>query len=201
MDGERPQKLTTVRKEEIGLPAELNLMYLDSLTNYQVNVQRAQRQITGSSDVLTIQLPLALEPNDAKQICAKLFAQVWTERNGHSIAVSKKYLHLDPGDVITVTESGVVHTVRIETVQYVGGVISMEIVNEDAGSYVSDEEGFTLPPPDEIVVEYPGPSLLVVVDVPSVGRTTVPGVFLAVQGYTPYWKGAIVLRSPAQGAV
>ena len=198
---ERPQQLISARQEELSLPAELNFMYLDSLTNYQVNVQRAQRQVTDSKEKLTVRVPIALEPDDAKQMCAKLFSSTWTERVGHTITVSRKYMHLDPGDVITITEGGVVHTVRIETMQYGAGVITMELVNEDAGSFLSTEEGFTLPPPDDIIIEYPGPSLLVVVDIPVFPRGIVPGVLLAVQGYSDYWKGAQVLRSPPQGTV
>lgn len=198
---ERPQQLVTSRQEEIGMPFELNLMYLDALTNYQMNVQRAQRHLTNSKDALTIRLPIVFEPSDAKQVCAKLFQQAWTERTGHTIIVSRKYARLDSGDVITVTEGGIVHTVRIETIQYGAGTITMELVNEDAGSYVSDEVGFELPPPDPIVVEYPGPSLLVVVDIPYFPRGIVPGVVLAVQGYSEFWKGAQVLRSPPQGVV
>lgn len=201
-NSERPQQLITTRQEEIGLPAELNFMYLDALTNYQVNVQRAQRrQTTSSKDVLTVRTPVALEPDDAKQICAKMYNAAWTERTGHTIIVSRKYMHLDPGDVITVTEDGVAHTVRIETMQYGAGIISMELVNEDAGSYISLEEGFELPQPDEIIVEYPGPSLLVIVDIPFFPIGIVPGVVLAVQGYSEFWKGAQVLRSPPQGVV
>lgn len=201
VNAERPQQLITMWQEELSLPAELNFMYLDSLTNYQINVQRAQRQNTASKEILTVRMPIALEPNDAKQICAKLFSSTWTERVSHTITVSKKYMHLDPGDVITITEGGVTHTVRIETIQYGAGVITMELVNEDAGSFLSIEEGFELPPPDDIIIEYPGPSLLVVIDIPVFPRSIIPGVLLAVQGYSEDWEGAQILRSPPQGTV
>lgn len=194
--GERPQQLITSRREEIGMPAELNLLYVDPHTDYQINIQRAmKRQLTQSKEILSIRLPVALDQNVAKQICAKMFQQIWTERIGHTIVISRKYMYLDPGDVITIIEGGIQHTMRIELIQYGRGVITLETVNTDAAAYISEEEGNTIPPPDPPPIKHTGPTMLVIVDVPAMYRGVDPMVFLAVTGYTDDWVGSAIQRS------
>lgn len=200
VDSERPQELITSRQQELELPRTVEVSYVDYTADYQIGVQRASRQITQSDQVYGLQLPIALSHDAAKQICVKTLANIWMERNRHIALVPRQYSYLDPSDVMTLTEDSNIHTVRLEQIDYQGGVLALNLVNEDASVYSSDATGVPLPGTGH-GIDWPGPTILAIVDCPLLSSiTNSPGVYLATMGMTDAWQGAAVYKSNNGGA-
>lgn len=199
---ERPQKLITQRQEELTLPREVRLTYIDPSTNYLVGVQRECRLITVSENIFDVKLPMAMETDAAKQACEKHLANAWMQRTRHTLIVPRQYVYLNSGDVITVTENGNTHIVRIEEMSHGAGIITLKVVNENASVYESEAVGAELPTPDELEVDYPGATELVILDIPLLQSShNFVGVYVATQGYTTNWRGAIIERSGVGGTL
>lgn len=195
------QRLITTRVHELDLPYEIDVMYIDPLANYVTGMQRERRLVTAGHGIVKMRVPVVLEADDAKQICVKHLALAWTARTSHQFELSRKYAYLEPGDVITVTEGGLQHTLRIQQIDYGGPVLAVQAVDEDATVYESDAEGTVIDVEDE-EVDYPGASYMTIVDSPLTSSShATPGVYLAVMGYTTAWQGAVVWKSPPLGAI
>ncbi len=192
---ERPQELVTTRRQELELPVRVDVTYIDKDANYVVGNQSEQRMITQSDELLTLRLPIAMDKDTAKQIAVKRLAAEWAGRIRHTIQTHRGYSWLNPADIITVTEGDFIHKSRIEIMGFGGGVITFQLVNEDSEVYISDATGAELPP-EEPDVQYPGPTLLVLIDCPIVNTVNnKSGFYIAVVGYTSYWTGASIVQS------
>lgn len=193
--GEAPQRLTSIRQQELELPRAIEVAYIDKDANYCIGAQRASRQIALSQEMRTIRLPIVLSHDDAKQIAHSHLMSIWIERMRHQTTVHRGYTYLDAGDVITITEDGTIHTVRLERIGYGGGIISLDLVNESAEAFVSDATGIELPT-DDPDVNYPGTTLLVLIDCTLISTANnKPGLYVATMGYTPTWTGASIFRN------
>ena len=192
---ERPQALVSTRQQELELPSVLEIQYFDRDANYETGMQRDRRLITQSREVRTLQLPLAMDADTAKQLAVKCLAIVWAERTHHQLSLSRTYAYLDPGDVVTITESNATHTLRIEKIDYSGGLLNIEAVSQSTSAYESDAPGVPTPI-DEDEVVYPGPTTLRLIDAPLWDTSNNEcGLYLATMGKTSAWVGAYVLMS------
>jgi len=140
------QRLVSTRAEESSLPRVVNIQYSDRDTDYNVGTQTEQRAVGNSGGILTVNLPMCLTADEAKQIAVKTLGLVWESRVRQEFAVPRKYVILDPSDVVTIVESNASHVIRIDEVKNSGGVLRITGVNEDADLYLSDANGVPLPP-------------------------------------------------------
>lgn len=198
-DSNQPQKLITSRQQELELPRVVELAYIDYNADYATGVQRESRQVTSSSQMITLRMAIAMDHDEARQVCAKLLANAWMGRNRHFITVSREFAYLDSADVITLTEDDNVHTLRIEQPNYQGGVISLDTIAESASVYASDAPGVPLPG-EEQDVDWPGPTTLALIDCPLLSSSNnTPGIYVATLGMTGAWRGAIIYKSNDDG--
>jgi len=159
------EKLVTTKQQELELPDVIEVDYVNREANYDLNTQRANRVTVHTRDLTNISIPIVLSDDDAKRIAEKHLATIWTQRTRYVFTVSRKYVYLDPGDVVTLTVDGVIHTVRIEQMQHDAGVLEVEAVEENTADYTSaatgsSQEGVVDAPP----IEYGGPTKLVLLD-------------------------------------
>lgn len=124
------------RTQEIELPKHINVVYLNRLSNYQTSTQYSQREITSSREVETMDFPLVLSDQIAKNIADITLFSDWTGRTHYSFDLSIKYAQLDPADIITLNLSGVSHRMRI-TSTYIGspGIVRVSAISEDVSTY------------------------------------------------------------------
>lgn len=192
---ERPQELITTRMQELELPRRVEVIYCDAETNYEAGAQGSSRIITNSKEIITLQLPIALDKDEAKQIAEKHLAAAWAERTGHQFQIPRDYSYLDPADVVIINEGDFVHTVRIADIAFSGGMLAVTAANQDASAYVSDAEGVDMPGRDQDI-SYAGPTELVLVDGPLLQSTNnESGVYVAALGYLSQWSGAVIYKS------
>jgi hypothetical protein len=189
---DRPQELSTTRGQELELPPRLVVAYIDTDLAYESNVQYAERQVTDSTDVRAFSTPVAMDADAAAQVAEKRLSALWVGRTTHKLYLPRKYAYLEPSDVLEITEDGNTHRVRIEKVNYDGGVIELDVVDEIAGAYTSTATG-EAPAVLPAMRDYTGPTHAVVADVPLLQAVNnKPGVMLGGMGYAPGWRGGVV---------
>jgi len=169
--------VTVTRKQDMELPFEIAVKYLDSDFDYQ--------------------LPMALTADKAIQVAEVMLYNSWLQRNTFSLKVPPKYEYLDPGDVVTVTENSNVHVLRI-TESRIGDFIELEAIQELASVYDSSATGLERTGGQSLLGA--GPTLVTALDIPllrTVDNTA--GYYLALSGFNPNWYGASWYESLDQG--
>jgi hypothetical protein len=98
-------QLEQTRIEENELPYQVDVNYLDAASFYKVNVQYDRRLIGGSKVTIPVNIPVVFTSTQAKRIASALLYNAWVERQTALCKTTRKYLDLDPSDVITVVTS------------------------------------------------------------------------------------------------
>lgn len=141
-----PDKIKIIRQPEKSMPSVLEVEYFDVDRNYEKSIQRAVRQHTESQRQITVELPIAMDADKAAQIAHVLLHTYWTEQDSIPIFLNRKYLHLTPCDVITLTNGLESYTARITQIEEGDpGIISVKAVREDTLIYDTPQIGISQP--------------------------------------------------------
>jgi len=189
------------RAQEVELPKQVNVMYLNRLTGYQLSTQHAQRQVTESRDINTLELPLVLSDQTAKNIADITLYSSWLSRLSFEFTLPPKYVALEPADVIDVNAAGVPHRMRILSTRLISGGISVAAVAEDISSYDFYQvpgEGYMSDTDNKTLSE----TQLALLDIPALPGDGETQSFLRIAacGRAGGWKGAAIYRSEDAGA-
>lgn len=180
------------RRQELDLPVEININYLDASRDYETGSQRSRRQSTrGAKSIIKVVLPMVCTSAKAKQIAETRLFTAWAERERVKISLSRKYLALDPGDVIDIGDK----LIRISKVEIDGGVLEVQgVVVPESGvaSYAATDgcaNGST--EGDQEAVK----SQLYLMDLPLLrAEDDAAGVYVAISG-NDGWPGASLWRA------
>lgn len=137
--------ITEQRTQETELPTSLDVRYISLETDYKINPVNARRLIGDSSQVRTQDLPIVFMAAEAKQIVDVLMNNIWFERTNKTITLSKRYLMLEPTDVVTITtpDQGQIN-VRINSTSFsIPNLLSLQVAEEDLEVY----DGYVSPAP------------------------------------------------------
>lgn len=195
-----PPKVANSRKLETELPKEVAVQYIDSSAMYEVGSQYARRLTGQSSDPASLDLTIVLSAEEAAQLAELILYERWTSRNQIEITLSRKWSHLEPADVITVTADGITYTLRIDEKNESGGLIRLSCVTEDVSVYSPVATGVSLPD-NGLVVSATGPTVLRCLDIPLLRDVDESaGFYAAAAGYYSGWPGAELWVSRDDGA-
>lgn len=195
-----PDQMQTVRAQEMDLPMEVVLDYMDKDADYLTGTQYSRRMTTLSRNSTQLQMAIAIPASKAKQICDVLRAEAWTARTQRAIEVSSKYAYLEPTDVINVVKAGVTHTCRIVNKDESNGVIKLQLADEDPTIYTQNATAASLPAPVASVLPIL-PTRLQLMDIPLLrDQDDGVGFYLAACGYNAGWGGCQVYKSSDNGA-
>ena len=191
-----PDLITTNRLNEKELPREVNVVYPNSGNDYQQGEQRATRLITKSDLVRSVEVPVAMTDNDARQLADVLLFEAWVSRQDRTIQVSRKYLFLDPSEVITVTTASATFVLRIIDQSFgEPGILQLRCLDQSATVFSSGATGGASDPtktPPGLV----GSTLMALMDIPLLrDADDHPGFYMAARGFTTLWPGAVLFRS------
>lgn len=186
-----PPALDTTRAQELDLPLEIDIDYIDAGRNFEVNTQRARRIVTRAQAVQKIALPIVCAADAAKQIAETRLYTMWAERELVRIRISRRWLALDPGDVV---DLGTGNLLRVTHVNQVGGLMQVEgfyVTAAALDSAALADTGTTIDRP----LLAPFDSSLYLMDLPLLQATDdQPGVYAAATGL-PGWMGASLWRA------
>lgn len=189
---ETPPALDTIRAQELDLPVEVNIDYIDAGRDFEINSQRARRIVTRAQAVQKIALPVVCTSNTAKRMAETRLYAAWAERELVRVRVSRRWLVLDPGDVVDLDDG---RLLRVTAIHQAGGLMELEgfFVNEAAqSSTASADAGQGVDHPSLM----PLASTLYVMDLPLLqAADDQPGLYAAATGL-PGWNGASLWRAP-----
>lgn len=106
------------RIQDTEIPARVTVLYADPSLDYQPGAQREQRIFFPSPTMraeseVDINLPIAMNANEGREIAERLLYRGWVERSTISWKAPWEFVNVTPGDVVTLTIGGSTFTVRI----------------------------------------------------------------------------------------
>lgn len=189
---ETPPALNIIRAQELDLPREIDVDYIDLARNYEVNSQRARRGVTKSQSVQKINLPIVCSATNAKTIAETRLFALWAERDLVRMSVSRTWLALDPGDVVDLGNGSLL---RVTKIHQAGGLLEVEGFYVNAATYDSSASADIGSGIDRSAANATPNSQLYMLDVPLLqSADDQPGVYVAATGLDG-WKGATLWRA------
>ena len=138
--GSQPnERLQITYQEELSLPRELAVNYIDFNRAYGTGTQRFRRLNTNASSNTTLTLPIVFSADEAQEIAEVLHSNAWTERQVFNFRLGPKYMYLDPTDQITISlDTGGNHFIRLTKV-VIGrnGIVECEGVADSTSLYTA----------------------------------------------------------------
>ncbi len=182
------------RMQELELPVEVRVEYIDYNNDYNQGMQLARRLTTQSKHTVDIQLAIAMTSTYAAQVADITMRNVWAERDIYDFSLTREFLALDPCDLVTMPNGD---NVRIVTTEYTDpNFIKMMALRDVSAAYTSVEVGNSTSHeyPQSVIVE--GPTRLLLLDIPPLrDEDYLGGFYIAACGYYSGWKGCEVVRA------
>lgn len=104
--GKSPEKVILTRQQDLELPREIGLSFIDPARDYQTGYQRARRQTVASDIVRKTAHPLVISSDMAKTAAEIRLDLAWFGREAASFTLPPKYGDLLPGDILSLTIDG-----------------------------------------------------------------------------------------------
>lgn len=199
--GDDRQLLKVTRIQELELPREVNVTYINRGRNYQVGHQRATRNAVLSNELYTRELPIVFSDSEARYIADTALYEQWVSRIRYRFDVPMAYAALEPTDVVVVEEGALSHRMRIISVHSGRpGMVRVEAVAVDQSAYDNRFNAIDR----ETAINAPvlqGDTALSLLDLPLLPTDGVNDVHfrVAMAGYEPRWKGASLYRMGVTG--
>lgn len=184
-----PPTTITKRAQEQDLPAEVTVDYLDPALDYQKNSQRARRMAGNALSSEQIRLPMVASSSTAKQIAERQLYRGWLEREEITAPLSRSYMMLSPGDVVTLAG----RNMRLTEITHTGGLLQLKgvPVSSYMASTAAGDSGLDGAGAESSMVA----TLFYLMDLPALrSDDDAPGLYVAATG-TENWKGAVLYRS------
>jgi hypothetical protein len=186
------------------LPSEVDVKYLDPDLDYQPGSQRQGRQDFVQSDVRTLDLPVVLTPEQARDVAARVLWTSWANRQGMRVTLPPSYTTIQENDVLTMTAYGEDFRMLVQRVDRgANGIVEVEGVRETIGSHVDFGSEADPPKPKTGTgseVYFAPETRMVLFDGAPLSDDFLdtPGLIvgLAAEDQTVDWPGASVQRSP-----
>lgn len=189
-----PIKLEMVTPLE--LPKEVSITHIDPALDYQVNSQRAYKDLGEAENIISTELPLTLSVDEARRIADRVLWEAWAARRSASFPLTDKWVRRVPGDVLGVLIDGQIIPYKLLRISRGdNGVSQFEAQRDDPEVYTSQAIGTAGSLPAN-VVKFPGTTRLVLMDAPIVrDANDDAGFYWVVTGANEGWRGASVRRS------
>lgn len=198
---ESEETLAIARRQELELPRDVNVIYLNRLNQYQAGTQTATREYADTQDSDTLSLSIVMTDQEAKAIADRSLYLRWMERTHYQFYLGMEQAHLEPADVMSITENDILHTLRITRTLADRGRIRVNAVAEDIAIYETNNP--VSANPGLITATDPlSATQLVLLDLPAFPSDDATESFLryGVAGESRGWRGAVVYRSDDAGS-
>lgn len=160
-------ELDTNLANEIDLPRRIDVKFFDPARDFESNLQTSVRQITTGVAEQSLDLQIAMTPDEAREVSDRELYQENIEGTKHHFHLTWEYLYLPPGKIVTINrDEGFTHSIRISSITGDIGILTCE-------GYAVDTAVFTQPS-----VGYGG-------DVFELPPAAIPAMSICVLGDTP----------------
>lgn len=208
--GDPPPLVEYTRAQELDLPRSVIVTFRDINFDYQNGTASETRQTGEASDVVQVEVPVAMDYAKALEIVRSQLYIAYRERDKAAISLPQKYLKLDPTDVITV-QSIAYRIAQCDASPY--GVIKVDLIASPvqvwsggvppgSGSGVDPGGGGTggggTPPGEGPGVPYTQKTILRLLDIPYLDTPdgAQEKLFIGLgSASNPAWPGAAVYKT------
>ena len=97
--------ISTTRRQELELAKQVSILYMDSSNYYQSNIAYATRENVETNVMITINSQMVLTASLAQRVANINLYNNWVARTSYKFVLPPNYLHLEPGDLITLNHS------------------------------------------------------------------------------------------------
>jgi hypothetical protein len=193
-----PAQLETVRGADAELPASVTIVYPNPAADYQNGTQTQRRQTGGSQSPMTLEMAVVMSDSKAKQVVDALTFHPFLERNRRTFWTSRKYLALEPTDVVTVMgielritqkSEGADGVLRFDALPALSSIYSQPSVPGTASGFPTQTVARSQTTQSQIL------------DIPLVSDTDNEGCYVAAAGaISSSWRGYALFRSSDGGS-
>lgn len=178
------------RGQELDVPREVVVDYLDPSRDFQRGSQRARRLASAAQKTEKLALPLVCDAHRAKQAAERQLYMMWAGRQRLTFSLSRAYGDLDPGDVISLAGQ----TLRLEEIKQQAQLLDMVAVPVTDSLFSGAAEAESGSGATRIDFAFvPGEAFLL--DLPLLRtQDDQPGYYLAASGASG-WKGGSLWRA------
>lgn len=189
--GARGAKISLSRKQDLDLPKEVGMAYIDPFRDYQPGQQRARRLNVASEIVENFSVPIVLEPDEAKTISEVQLDLVWRGRETAHFNLPPRYSDLLPGDMVTLNFTSQAADFLLQEIEQGRDGLECRAIKYGADIFVhnASAEGGSIPAQS---VQDIAPSTLHLLDMPSITGDNIasPVLFWAAISGLGKWDGA-----------
>jgi hypothetical protein len=192
------ETIEIVRAQELELPKQINVTYIDRPFNYDPVTQSSQRQTVKAVEQIMLNLPIVMSATMAKKIADITLYGAWKERISFGFMLPPKYAHLEPTDIIQVQANNSIYQMRIvKTDIERNGLMKVTAVAEDVSSYdFNSKAGYTKSILEaEDVIANTWMELLDLPPLPTDQSNSQGCLRIAVVGDTDNWNGTVIYSS------
>jgi hypothetical protein len=154
---------------------------------------------TGSEQVIELDIPVALTDQRAADAAQILLTEAWVARNQRKFSTTRKWSHLEPGDIVSLVTPAANFGVRIVRKSESGPLVNFEAVDHSGIVYSATATPGLTPP--GVGITLPAMTHLEVMNLPALRADDDDrGVYAAVFALGgSRWTGAAVERRPING--
>lgn len=211
---DQPPSLEQTRASELDLPRRLNFKFQEPDRNYSINTVWAERQTGKSLGVEDMDVTIGISRSLAKKQVEAALAMRFKLRNTYKIFLPRKYIVLEPGDVVLIADKEYSHqwSARRVTEIAIGanGILEVtfcdsDFLENDMPAIVGEDIDIDDPTLPEASRTY---AYLLDIPPPSDIIPDAPQFFVVLSGVTAGWKAGGLLvdisnpgDAPAFGAL
>lgn len=194
-------RLTVVREMDAQLPRRIEISYFDADREYDTGEQADERLNSTGTSLIRVEVPVVMTANEAAGAASTLLYLYHLERLDLSLSIPTRdpYNKLQPADPIFVVTPDATYFCRITSlthesdrvIKLTARLAAVALYSPTAVGGVSNVQGPS--------VSLSGPSIMAIMDIPTVLGNDTPGVVIAARGAYSGWRGAEALRSDDGG--
>ena len=194
-------RLTVVREMDAQLPRRIEISYFDADREYDTGEQADERLNSTGTSLIRVEVPVVMTANEAAGVASTLLYLYHLERLDLSLSIPTRdpYNKLQPADLIFVVTPDATYFCRITSlthesnraIKLTARLAAVALYSPTAVGGVSNVQGPS--------VSLSGPSIMAIMDIPTVSGNDTPGLVIAARGAYSGWRGAEALRSDDGG--
>jgi len=190
-----PPVIEIDRVQEIDLPKELSVTYMDVNANYEIGHQRARIISSSSKQSIGIEFPIALNHTEAAQAADVLLHLAYIERESYKVQAMPVHADLIPSNVINISDGTTVFRMGIKEKLSEQGVIKLTGVRDEPAVLTSTVSGGEITGRDATIF-IAGIMQFSLLNVPALrDEDMAAGFYLAGYSYSDGWPGGVLFRS------
>lgn len=208
MGDELPDSETVTRAFDFDLPRRINLSYQEPGRAYSKNTVFAQRDFTEANKIDDYDITIAMTRAEAKSRVEMAMVNEFMARRSYKILLPRKYVILEPGDVVLVPEKDdAMDSYALRMVEQnigVNGLLETKWIDHHFQTFVQAGYGEDLVVDDDIEAGVPESSLTVpyLLDTPFLSDDTDDkvGFYAILTGNKGAWPGGVLDYDAAYGS-